>query len=433
LGVLAPGAAVLAVHGTSISYPFFYDDYGWLALPDHAGWLGALMTPESGASIYRPGLGLWFAGTRAMFGISAVPFHVFALAFLIAAALAVRWLALELGIGNLAATATGALYGAFAPLAVTTIWASAAGSSLAVALAVASIALVCRPSARRQIVAAALLAAAILVRDATVVAPAVAGLVLAARSPDREGVKTALRSTWGLWVVAVAYLTMRAALVAVGGNTGPYAVNLLGGHLPSNLLDLMQHVSWLGLRSALLGEIVERDLVGGVSILRAWDVVLWLSIFGAAAWALRRRYLLPLAGIAWFFVSLSPVLVLPNHPMEPYYLDMAAVGLALTVGSLCSMARLTPAVTAVAVGAFILVQVAAVQLFQHEWNNSEGVRRTEALQRIAATEQPRAGELVIVTHCPGDREWSRDGDLFRVLQNNPELRVRFEIVEPETC
>jgi hypothetical protein len=105
----------------------------------------------------------------------------------------VRWLGLELG--NIAATASGALYGAFAPLTLTTMWASAAGSSLAVALAVASIALICRPSARRQLGAAVLLAAAILVRDATVVAPALASLVLAARCRDQLGVTTVIRRT----------------------------------------------------------------------------------------------------------------------------------------------------------------------------------------------------------------------------------------------
>jgi hypothetical protein len=217
---------------------------------------------------------------------------------------------------------------------------------------------------------------------------------------------------------------MRAALLAQGANSGPSTVDFLGGHLATNLIDLMQHASRFGL---------PRNVANNIEILLVWDAVAWLSILGAAAWAFRRRHHLPLAGIAWFFVALSPVLVLPNHPMEGYYLDVAAVGLALTVGSIGSMIRLTPAVAAVAVGVFVLVQAVAVQVFQGYGYFGTIVKRTVVLQRIAVTERPRGDELVVATHCPLDREWSRDGDVLRVLQNNPELRVRFEIVEPETC
>lgn len=426
VGLLAPGAAVLAVHGTNLRYPLFYDDYFWLAVSDHHGWLTAVLIPGKGPSIYRPGLALWFAGMRAMFGTSALPYHLVALVFLIAAALAVRWLGLELGLGNPAATVAGALYGAFAPLALTTMWASAAGSSLAVTFAVASIALVCRPSGRRHLWAAFLLGAAILVRDATVVAPAAATFVVAARWSGRPRPALILRRTWGLWFVAGVFLTIRMYMGLLGSNSGPYAVDFFGGDVVRNLRDLMLLVSRLGLQSGI------PDAIDNW-VLRAWDVIAWVTVFGAVGWALRRHNYLPLAGVGWFFVSLSPVLILPNHGMAPYYLDLGAVGLALTIGSLASMARIPPAAMAVGVGVFALVNAGAVLDFQRYGFMTTIVERTEVLEHIAMTERPRAGELVVATHCPEDRVWSRDGDLFRVLQNEPDLRVRFEVIEPETC
>jgi hypothetical protein len=425
-GALVPPAAVLIVHGTNAVYPLIFDDYFWLAVPDHPGWLRDVTTLGSGASIYRPGLALWFAAMRPLFGTSALPYHLFALGFLIAAALAVRWLGLELGFGKLAATGSGIVYGAFAPLSITTMWVSAAGSSLAVALAVASVALVCRPSARRHVLAATLLAAGILVRDATVVTPAVASVVLFARSPDWTGLKTTFQRTWMLWLVAGAFLTARMVLFAQGANSGPYEVDIFGGHVARNLLDLMQEVSWLSLRGALFDEIHPY-------VIRAWNVSVWLGLIGAAFWALRRRNYLALAGIGWFFIALLPVVGLPNHAMEPYYLDVAAVGLAVTVGSFIAMVRPSPAVLVSGLVAFVLVQAVAVQVFQNGWESSEIVRRAVALEQIASTERPRSGELVVATHCPRDRIWSRNGDLFRVLEDDPDLEVRFETLQPETC
>lgn len=426
--VAATGAAVLAVHGTSLGYPLFYDDYSWLALSDEDGWLVDALIPDGGASIYRPGVALWFAGMKAVFGVSALPYHLVALGFLVGAALVVRWLGLELGLGNVAATATGILYGASAPLTLTTVWASAAGSSLAVALAVGSVALVCRRGARRQLGAVVMLAAAILIRDVTVVTPALAVLVLVARSPNRRGVTAALAQTWRLWLVAAAYVALRAAFGAVGAGGGAYTIDFIGGHMMTNLTTLMMHASRFGLTDSV------SEGTPASSLLRAWDVIFWLSIFGAGIWALRRRFYLPLAGIAWFFVALAPVLVLRNHPMGTYYLDMATAGLALTLGSLISMVRLASAVTGVAVGAFVLAQAGAVQVWQvNSYFGSVVVERGRALQEIAATQRPRGGELVVATHCARDREFSRRGDLFRVLRSDPELRVRFELVQPESC
>jgi hypothetical protein len=215
-------------------------------------------------------------------------------------------------------------------------------------------------------------------------------------------------------------------LFTQGANSGPYEVDFFGGHVPRNVLDLMQEVSWLSLRRALFDEIHPY-------VIRAWDVIFWLGLIGAALWALRRRNYLPLAGIGWFFIALLPVVGLPNHEMEPYYLDVAAVGLAVTVGSFIAMVRPSPAVLVSAFIAFVLAQAVAVQVFQNGWESSEFVRRAGVLERIALTQRPLAGELVVATHCPRDRTWSRNGDLFRVLRDDSDLEVRFETLQPETC
>jgi hypothetical protein len=416
--------AVVAVHGPNLRQRLFYDDYNWLSISDHHGWFTRLITPEGGAAIYRPVLGLWFSALRPVFGSDPFPYHLFALGFLCAAAVCVRWLAREIGLANTPATIAGIVYGANGALAWTTIWASAALSPLAVSFAVGSTALVCRPSARREAIAVILLIAAIATRDAMVITPAVATILLTARRPDGTGIASSLRATRLMWLASAAYVVMRAALGLFGTHNASYAIDFLRfGRVFANLEDLMKV-------AARFGVPLQSDVEASAA--RVWDFGLWLLLIGLSLWAARRRSWLPLAGLAWFFVALIPVLGLRNHPMQPYYLELALVGLALTVGSLVAIAKPAPAVAVVAVAVFVLMQVGIVQRIQSRDFLATIIRRTDFLEETSRHAAVTNGVLIIETPCRADKQWAYGSDLFRVLRDEPTLRVKYRFTKPRT-
>ena len=155
---LGPGAVVLSVlvvHGVHLQKPLFYDDYDWYGAPDHPGWVSHALSPS--LTIYRPLVAFWFAGVRGVFGFSPVAYHVFALAFLIAAALMVRVFVSRLGVDDLTATIAGVIYGAYGALTLLTIWASTAGGGFAVACALGAMVLLIDGLTPSRLVGAGLL------------------------------------------------------------------------------------------------------------------------------------------------------------------------------------------------------------------------------------------------------------------------------------
>jgi hypothetical protein len=423
LSALVVATAVVVVHGVHVSKPLFWDDYEWLSLSGHHGWATHAWSVSGG--IYRPLVAFWFAGMRWVFGLSALPYHVAALAFLIAAALLVRVLALRIGMENFTATTSGVVYGAYGALTLTTIWAAAAGGELAVACSLAAIVVLFGPVAySRQLLAALLFAIALLTRESSVVTPALALIALLAPTvtdhrPGRAELGTALRKTALLWLIALAYLAVRFATGAPF-DRGPYAARLMGTHVFRNMLHLMQDAARFGTPSA-------------ASIAKIWDVVFWGAIVVASLLVLRRGRLVPLAGLVWFAIACLPEVTLTKHGMDPYYLALPLVGLALTIASLLRFLVRSDRLMVGAVVFFVVVQVFAVQWYDRDSGIERKIRRSEALSALAKSQPVDHGVMTIRTHCPEDRDISKGGLLMQVVRDRPDLRVRFEVLEPPHC
>jgi hypothetical protein len=419
--VVAIAAAVLVVHGVHVTQPLYWDDYSWYGLSDHAGWLGRAFTPNP--DVYRPLVAVWFAATRAVFGFSALPYHLMALAFLLSAALMVRVLGLRLGMTGLTATAAGVVYGSFGALTLTTIWASSAGGELAVASAIGAMVLVIDGRSPARVAGAAVLfVVALLLREASVTAPALLLIVALARR-GRElrwrDVAAELRHGAVLWIVAAAYVAARLA-GGLPSPSSPYATKLVGGHVVSNAKALLQDAARFGM---------PLDSTAA----RIWDAVFWFAILLASVYVLRRWRPLPLAGLAWFQVACLPVLFLTRHGMEPYYLDIALVGLAISLASLLACFVRSRRIVAGVLVAFVALQVVAVRRFDDDGTYNVAIRRSEAMHDLARTLPVHDGTLVVDTHCPLDTELSKDGELFRVVRDQPALEVRFVIERPQHC
>jgi hypothetical protein len=422
LSALVVVVSVVVVHGVNLSKPLFSDDYFWFGIPDHAGWVGSSLLP--GRGLYRPLVVLWFAGTRVIFGFSPLAYHAFALAFLIAAAVMVRTLGVRIGMGDVAATTAGVVYGTYGALTLTTIWASSAGGEFAVACSLAAIVLIFdRVTRWRVVVSAVLFVLALLAREASVVMPALMMIVLV--TPRRDSgfrwhdVRTAARKAAGLWVVAALYVVVRVASGLPPANN-PYATRLFGTHLLRNAEPLLQDTARFGAPVASPAAAV-------------WDVVFWATVIVASVLAFKRRRYLPVAGLVWFAVGCLPVLTLINHPMEAYYLDFALVGLAITLASLLDCFVRSRRATVAVVVCFVATQVVAVQRFDDLSATNVAIRRSEAMREMARSLPRHGPTLIVPTHCPRDADISKDGKLFQVVRAQPDLKVRFDVLRPHRC
>ena len=427
LSVLATIGAVIVVHGVDLRYRLVFDDFAWLRNPP-SGFgeiLRALLPTKSGTAVYRPFLTLWFGAMKTVFGIDPLPYHVFALGAIVAAALAVRWLALRLGLRNLPATISGIVVGTHGALAITTMWASCTQSSMMIAFAAVAIATVQQPRPpgwRRQALAALLLVAAIVCRDSAVVVPALATIFLLARRGSRVRLTSAMQSTAGLWLVAVGYGSVRV----VNGHhhpapDDPYRLSV-GRHVVSNTYSLMTYAGRFGVaRSGAKSELI---------VMTAIVLTFWLGLIGGAVWAWLRHDHLPAAGLACFFVGIVPFVGLTAHAIETYYIEVGVIGLAIAIGALLDVTPLRPWVLIGFAVVFVLVQVVAVQFVHSRHWIRTSIARTDVLEDYARRTPIHDGILIVEEACASDRVLTRDGAMFQLLLDKPDLRVRFDVLEP---
>jgi hypothetical protein len=427
--VLATIAAVIVVHGVDLRYRLVFDDYYWLKKPPSGlrEILRTLLPTTTGAGVYRPFLALWFGAMKAVFGIDPLPYHVFALAAIVAAALAVRWLSLQLGLRNLPATISGIVVGTHGALAITTMWASCTQSSMMITFAAVAIATVVRPGPpgwRRQLLAALFLVAAIVCRDSAVVTPVLATILLLARPGAQIRLTSALQSTAGLWVVAVAYGSIRVVNgVFHTAANDPYRVSM-GPHVVSNTTVLMKYAAHFGVpRSSGTLELIAMT---GIFI------AFWLVLVGGAVWASIRHDYLPAAGLACFFVGIIPFVGLTAHGIETYYIEVGVIGLAVAIGALLDATSVRSWALVALTVMFVLVQVVAVQFVHSRHWIQTSIARTDVLEDYARRTPIHNGVLVVKEACASDRAVTRDGALFQLLLDKPDLRVRFEVLDPGT-
>jgi hypothetical protein len=419
--ITATIAAVVLVHGRNLGADLVLDDYGWLERrPSSVVAVVDTFRPPSGAGIYRPLLKLWFGAMSALFGsTNPLPYHVFAVLIAVVAALAVRWMCLELGITMPAATAAGIFMGTHGSLVITTRWVSAMPSMAMAACAATAIALVQRPGRRRHVVAAAFLVVAILWRDSAVVVPALTVILLVARPGYR--VRDALSATVELWVVALTYGILRLADGALGGGSDAYRSEL-GWHMLDNLATILRDTARLG--------ITRRAGTGEAVVFAGLLVLFWGVVVGGSLWAATRRRYLPLAGLLGYLVGLAPFVGLVHHAMETYYIEVGILGLAVTIGALVDAASLRTTVLIGMTAAFVVVQMVAADLVvERHWIHAVAAR-TSILVDYAHEAEISRRTLIVEEACADDRAITVDGALFRVVLDRPDLRVRFHVLAP---
>jgi hypothetical protein len=146
-----------------------------------------------------------------------------------------------------------------------------------------------------------------------------------------------------------------------------------------------------------------------------------------ALWAWARRTYLPLAGIAAYCVGLVSYLGIGNKGMAPYYVDIGLIGLAVAIGALTQTFSVRLGAVTAGVVVFVLVQIVFVHTFQSRSILRTALYRNDVMEDYSNRTPTVDGVLVVTNACPDDEKWTKNAALFRVLRNEPDLRVRFEV------
>ena len=381
-------ALAVAVHAGSVGGSFLLDD-GVQIYKNRAVTRGAPLsayfldrgTTSSRADyntrIYRPLRNLAFRAVVLAAGVRKLAFGVINLALYAGSALLLLVLLTRL-VGELRAAAWATALWVVLPVHVEAVaYASALGDQLSLALELGAIVVAVgfleRGGTGRAVASTALAAAAMLAKEMAVTTPALVLLVGVALGQARA------RRVWGLAVahgaVALAYVALRTHVVGAVGQEP-----ITGATLATGLRDapwLLAHYLWISV--APLGHAASYRVAppGALALLLT---LVGIAAAFALAWRTRR---VAAVGLAWFTVSLLPVLHL-----VPLWADLAdrfalfpSLGLAIALAAwLVPWRRRAPLV----IGALVVVYAAASVLEARPWRN-DGL-----LWRYAVDRQPNA-------------------------------------------
>jgi len=326
---------------------FMQDDFAWLSLhrlvPESRSLLNALFKPEAQGTI-RPlserGFFLLFEG---LFGLDALPFHVWVFLTVAADTVLIGWLARRITGSRAAGLLAPVLWVSGSTLAPVLSWSSAYNEALCPLFLLGALALFIRfvESGRWifwwwQLVVFTLGFGAL---EINVVYPALAAVwaLTIARVPPRRVARILLP----LFVISCVYFLVHRWAAPLP-SSGPYAV-----HLDARVfrtfakywkLALLPEI-WSG-RGGWQGRLVFYGLTAALLAFLVREI-------GKARYA-------AVFGVLWFLITLAPMLPIPDH-VTNYYVTIPLIGLALAgawgiVSSWRNHVVLAIAVTAAAAG-----------------------------------------------------------------------------------
>jgi len=366
LGLIA--AALLALHGVVLRWPFLSDDY--LFLSASRSWHDLAHAAAKTPNYFRPlGRELYFFTGYHLAGSRPLAFHLVNFTILVATLVMVMAIGRHLA-GLRAGVLAAAVYAVLYPHRVTMAWVSCAQDLMATALA--SLAVLAHLRGRAVLAAGAYLAG-LFAKESIVPLPLVLVIDGAWRwlGPMSFGTRLggAIRRTAPMWsaaaIWALVVFALRAARRAGAAGAGvavadvTFDPRLLGEGLRSSLLACVSlEQPW-----ALLGAALARVRVPWVALtLLAAVAVIAHTLIASATPALTRtpqRGQVSRAvrlGVVWVLAGAVPV-ALASHHFSAYYVSFMAVGFALAVGTW--LARGPMPVTMVAFTGAAILGVAA--------------------------------------------------------------------------
>ena len=286
---------LLVIYLPALGHGFIKDDFAWIASSQVTSVAALVVLFTETADFYRPVVGLSFAVDWWLFGLSPLAFGLTNLALLLAAALAVRTLALALGMRRETAIVAASLWCLnYHGINTSLLWISGRTSLLATLFALlAASAFV----GGRRWRAVAWTLVAMLSKEDAVLLPFVLLLwsaldtSLGARLTLGDRLRSAVHQCWPLFVVLTFYLAIRTAA---------------GGMTPMSATSSYQFV--LAPASVALNLLAYLDRAGTLSA----GVVVLLALAAVAVPRPRadeRRWVL--LGSLWLVVGLALAVLLP--------------------------------------------------------------------------------------------------------------------------
>lgn len=329
---LLPAAFLIWLYREAFHMWFMADDFAWLSLPHlaaiHHDLLQELFAPAAQGTIRPWSERGFFILLVSLFGIEHVPFRIAAFATVAADALLIAWIVKRLTHSRLASLLGPFLWIANSALVRSLTWSSAYNEVMCPLFLLSALALLIRyiETGRRLFwwmqVAVFVLGFGAL--EINIVYPAIAAAwVILIQKADRR----LLRDLAPLAALSAAYFALHRWLAPLPAS-GPYAF-----HFDSRIfttLGLYSRIVVLPGSAVPLGlnRWVARLVLGASSV----------SLLACAVFAWRRRRCL-FFGIAWFLITLAPLLPLADHVM-PYYLTIPSIGVAIfAAGGAAELAR----------------------------------------------------------------------------------------------
>ncbi|HVW11415.1 MAG TPA: hypothetical protein VHC90_22675 [Bryobacteraceae bacterium] len=388
---LLPVAFLLWLYREAFHTWFRADDFAWLSLPRliarRHDLLHELFSPAAQGTIRPWSERGFFVLLESLFGLDPLPFRIAAFTTAAADAILIAWIVKRLTLSRFASVLAPILWIANTALVTPLTWSSAYNELMCPLFLLSALALLIRyiETGRRVFwwAQAAVFVLGFGALEINVVYPAIAAAwVISVQKSDRR----LLRDLAPLAALSAAYFALHRCLAPLPAS-GPYAL-----HFNSAILKtLALYCRWL-----LLPEPVYRF---GMSH-RFGVFLLIVSASGLVACVVlaskARRELF--FGLAWFALTLAPLLPLPDH-RTPYYLVIPSIGIAiLAAGAAAEFARNSPLQRTLAAAVTILWLASVVPITQaaaHWWRQRSDDVRTLVLG-VEAARRTHPGESIAI-------------------------------------
>lgn len=408
---ILPLLMLLIIYWPSLTTWFFADDFGWLNLRHDVTSIGdlpsALFAPKAHGNMRPLGENLYWLGFSWVFGVDPLPFHICAFLTQAASLLLLGAIAGQLVKSRVAAFAAQLLWLVNCGLAPALGWSSIYNQILCaffLLLAFYLMLLYAETGSRAfwigHWVAFALGLGAL---ETNVVYPVLAAFyaLLFARKLLKK-------------VLPMFALSM----LAVGTHyrfAPPPSAGVYAPRVDARLFDTFwTYWTWaLGpVRFAAFGW-TQSELAAALTA---------LITVGAAAlvvWSLHRREYAGLFGLAWFAISLTPYLVLPDHKMD-YYLAVPSIGLAIAGAWAVDRTRQCGAVWQIAAALPLVAYVGTcipASASIARWTHDRAARVEALALGVKEVHASKPGSLILLDGIDTDLFWSGIADLpFRAME-----------------
>lgn len=416
----APSLFCLVLYWPGLRTWFQADDFAWLSLRLHIynghDLLRALFVPMAQGTIRPWSERAFFIVFGSLFGIDALPFHIWIFLTQFASLVLLSSIAWRITGSRLAGFLAPVLWTANSALAVVLSWASAYNQVLCGFFLLAAFWCLLRhiETGRRrfEILEWVLFVLGLGALEIQVVFPALAFVYCLLYAPAY------LRRTAPLFAVSAAFIVAHR-VAAPEQAAGPYALHF-DSSIPGTLWNY-----WI---RTLVPLSSPRQWACGLGWILA--AIFTLALFGFTLWMARRRDRRPLFFISWFIITIAPVLPLRDH-VSDYYLTIPAIGVAMLGAYAASLAlacgpawRLPAAGLAVA---YLWVMIPEARIVSR-WYFERGRGIETMVRGVARAHQLHPGKAILLAGVTDHLFWaSITHHCFRIVN------VRDVYLTPESA